>query len=110
LIKRDKDGLWEQSDPALTTGPEVQSLAIANFHREMLRLASESIERYEANERDITALTLRVNSRGMAELKRKIAQFRKELLESALVEEETDRVIQVNIQAFPLTGKEKRRG
>ena len=110
LIKKDKDGLWEQSDPALSTGPEVQSLAIANLHREMLKLASESLERYPANERDITALTLRVNSGGMEELKRRITQFRKELLESALVEEDTDQVIQINIQAFPLTDKEKRRG
>ena len=110
LIRKDKDGLWEQSDPALTTGPEVQSLSIANLHREMLRLATESIERYPANERDITALTLRVNGAGMEELKRRIAEFRKELLESALVEEDTDQVIQVNIQAFPLTYKEKVRG
>jgi uncharacterized protein (TIGR02147 family) len=110
LIRKDKDGLWEQSDPALTTGPEVQSLAIANLHREMLRLATESIERYPADKRDITALTLRVNSGDMEELKRRIAHFRKELLESALVEEDTDQVIQVNIQAFPLTDKEKVRG
>jgi len=110
LIRKDKDGLWEQSDPALTTGPEVQSLAIANFHREMLRLATESIERYPADERDITALTLRVNGAGMEEVKKRIAEFRKELLESALVEEDTDQVIQVNIQAFPLTDKEKVRG
>jgi uncharacterized protein (TIGR02147 family) len=106
LIKKDKDGLWEQSDPALSTGPEVKSLAIANFHREMLKLASESIERYPADERDISALTLRVNSAGIAEIKRRIIQFRRELLEFALGEEDADQVIQVNLQAFPLTKKE----
>lgn len=106
LIKKDKEGLWEQSDPALSTGPEVKSLAIANFHREMLKLASESIERYQADERDISALTLRVNSASIAEIKRRIIQFRRELLELALDEEDTDQVIQVNLQAFPLTKKE----
>jgi uncharacterized protein (TIGR02147 family) len=106
LIKKDKDGLWEQSDPALSTGPEVKSLAVANFHREMLKLATDSIERYPSNERDISALTLRVNSASMAEIKRRIIQFRKELLEFALGEEKPDQVIQVNLQAFPLTKKE----
>ena len=106
LIKKDKDGLWEQSDPALSTGPEVKSLAIANFHREMLKLASESLERYPADERDISALTLRVNRTSIAEIKKRIIQFRRELLEFALGEEDTDQVIQVNLQAFPLTKKE----
>lgn len=106
FIKKDKDGLWVQSDAALSTDPEVKSLAIANFHREMLKLASESIERYSANERDISALTLRVNSASMAEIKRKIIEFRKELLEFALDEETADQVLQVNLQVFPLTKKE----
>jgi uncharacterized protein (TIGR02147 family) len=105
FIKKDKDGLWVQSDPALSTGPEVKSLAIANFHREMLKLASESIERYPASERDISALTLRVNSESIAEIKRRIIEFRKELLEFGLNEESTDQVLQINLQAFPLTKK-----
>jgi uncharacterized protein (TIGR02147 family) len=89
----------------LSTGPEVKSLAITNFHREMLRLASESIERYPASERDISTLTLRINSASMAEIKRRIIEFRKELLEFALNEESSDQVLQINLQFFPLTKK-----
>lgn len=110
LIEKDKDGLWQQSDLALSTGPEVMSIAVANFHREMLKLAAESLERYPANERDITGLTLRVNSGSMAEIKKRIARFRKELLEFAFDEEDTDQVIQISLQAFPLTKKDKRKG
>jgi uncharacterized protein (TIGR02147 family) len=105
FIKKDKDGLWVQSDAALSTDAEVKSVAIANFHREMLKLASESIERYPASERDISALTLRVNSESIAEIKRRIIEFRKELLEFGLNEESTDQVLQINLQAFPLTKK-----
>ena len=105
LIRKTKDGLWEQSDPALSTGPEVESIAIANYHREMLTLAADSLERYTSKERDITALTLRVNHRSMDEIKKRTARFRRELLELALEEEDADQVIQINLQAFPLTEK-----
>ena len=110
LIEKDKDGLWQQSDLALSTDPEVMSIAVANFHREMLKLAAESLERYPANERDITGLTLRVNSGSMAEIKKRIARFRKELLEFAFDEQDSDQVIQISLQAFPLTKKDKRKG
>jgi uncharacterized protein (TIGR02147 family) len=103
LIRRDAHGRWEQKDRAVTTGPEVRSLVVANFHREMLRLAEESIERHPSEHRDITSVTLSVNRDKMAEIKEKTAAFRKDLLEMACADDDADQVIQVNIQAFPLT-------
>ena len=103
LIRKDASGKWEPIDRNLTTGPEIKSLVIANFHREMIRLAGESLERYPAKERDITGLVLSVRKDRMDEIKQKTAAFRKELLELASGEEDPDQVVQVNIQVFPLT-------
>ncbi len=103
LLKKDADGRWTQGAQAVSTGPAVRSLVVANFHREMLRLAAEAIERHPAARRDISAVTLGVRGDRMAEIKEKAAAFRKELLELAGGDEGADRVIQVNIQAFPLT-------
>ncbi|QTA80987.1 CHP02147 [Desulfonema limicola] len=105
LVKKDEDGCWEQQNRDLTTGAEVQSLVVANFHREMLRLAQESLERYKGKERDITALVLSVNHRQMDNIKEKTAAFRKELLKLASEEKDPDLVMQVSIQVFPLTQK-----
>ncbi len=105
LIQKDEEGHWFQSDRNLSTGPEVKSLVIANYHREMLRIAAESIERYPAAERDISALVLSVTRDRMKDLKKKTAEFRKQLLEMASAEKDPDQVVQVNIQVFPLTGK-----
>jgi len=103
LIKKDDNGKWIQLDKAVTTGPEVQSLVIANYHREMIKLAKESIERYKSNERDITSLTLSINKDMMPEIKKKIQEFRKELLNMAINEKNANQVLQINFQAFPLT-------
>ena len=59
FLKRDeKSGRLIQSERNITTDREVVSLAIANFHRQMMQQASESIERTRAAKRDISSLTL----------------------------------------------------
>lgn len=103
LLEQDAEGRWRQSDATVTTGPEVRSLVVANFHREMIRLGGEAIERYPSPERDISALTLGISRERMPELKQKIAAFRRELLELAARDADPQQVVQVNIQLFPLT-------
>lgn len=103
LIHKNKNGCWKQSDQVITTGPEVKSLLITNFHHEMIKMASESIDRYSADKRDITAVTLSIAQKDIPELKNKIAEFRKRILKEYAGGENPDQVIQINIQMFPLT-------
>ncbi|RJP84155.1 MAG: TIGR02147 family protein [Desulfobacteraceae bacterium] len=103
LIRKNEAGCWEQSDQIISTGPEVKSLLIANFHREMIQKGEESINRFPANERDITALTFSIKKSKIIELKQKIAAFRQEMLKEFASDEDADQVMQINIQAFPLT-------
>lgn len=103
LIKKNSEGHWVQCNQAVSTGPEVKSLVIGNFHKAMIKLAEESIDRHPADKRDISALTLSVSGRKLSEIKSRIEAFRKELLDLACSEEAPDQVIQINIQAFPLT-------
>jgi uncharacterized protein (TIGR02147 family) len=103
LIERDKKGRYKQTQRFVTTGPEVQSLIIANYHKEMLRLATESIERHKSVERDISALTLSIHSEKIPELKEYLSGIRRDILEKYGDEADSDRVVQLNIQLFPLT-------
>ena len=105
FIQQDDNGQWQQCDRVMTTGPEVKSLIIANFHREMIRLATDAIERFPADQRDITSLTLSVNQNQMEEIKKRIADFRQDMLQLACADQDEDQVIQINIQAFPMTRK-----
>ena len=103
LIKKTKDGRWEQADKIIITGPEVRSFLITTYHLEMIRLAGEAIDRYPAEKRDISALTLGVKKERLGEIKKKIITFKQELLELFSTDEDPDQVLQVNVQAFPLT-------
>ncbi len=103
LIKQNADGLWLQYDRDISTGPEIRELIVANFHKEMLRLATESIDRFPASERDISAVTLSIRRENLAEFKARLVSFRRELMELASLDEDPDRVVQINLQLFPLT-------
>ncbi len=111
FIEKDKDGLWQQTSMALATEPEIRSILAVNFHKEMLDLATQSIDRFDSMERDITSLTITFKADTMPELKRRIASFRKELLNlSCQTEKDADQVIQLNFQAFPVAGCFKKEG
>ena len=104
LLRKDKAGLWEQPDKVITTGPEVmKSLIISNYHREMIKLGMEALERHQKNKRDISGVTLSVKKGKISEIKKRIIEFRKELLKMESEDKDPEQVIQINIQAFPLT-------
>jgi uncharacterized protein (TIGR02147 family) len=105
LIRKDAKGRWEQCDKVVSTGPEVKSLVIANFHREMMQLGAKSIDSFPADQRDISGVTISTKKENMNEIKKKIAAFREEILELACSDKDDDQVVQINIQAFPLTSR-----
>jgi uncharacterized protein (TIGR02147 family) len=103
LLERDDAGKLKQADSCLTTGPEVRSLAVANFHREMLKKAAHSIEKTSHRHRDISSLTIPVSKETLKKVKEKIQDFRKELHAFVAAEKDFDTVYQFNFQLFNLS-------
>lgn len=106
LLVDDGSGGLEQAQPVITTGAETRSLHVTAFHRAMMARAAESMELVPKEERDISGLTFTCSNETLAEVKRRIVAFRKELI--ALLGEEAgeERVVQLNIQLFPLSQSE----
>ncbi|MCX7725878.1 MAG: TIGR02147 family protein [Chitinispirillaceae bacterium] len=103
FIEKDSSGKYIRKYSTLTTGPQIRSVAVANYHKEMMKLASESIERFKADERDITSITINVSIETYNLIKEKLQLLRRELLELAEQEKEPSQVIQLNMQLFPLS-------
>ena len=101
FIVEDKDGV-RRGDASLTTGHEVNSLAIVNYHHQMIERGAESIERIPREYRDISALTMCVRPEQVAELKRRVHAFRETLMALTDPIEDPTTVYQLNIQLFPL--------
>jgi len=103
LVRRHESGRLVQADAFVTTGDEVTSASVAQYHREMLRRASEAIDRFPPGERDISSVTLALSEERFAQVEEIVQRFRKELLAVADQDPSPEGVFQVNLQLFPLT-------
>ncbi|HEX2955671.1 MAG TPA: TIGR02147 family protein [Chitinispirillaceae bacterium] len=103
LIKKNCNGVYVKTSATLTTGPQVRSVAVANYHKAMIQLASESVERFSSEKRDITSVTLSVSEQTCRILIEKVRTFRQELLELAETEKSPEKIVQINFQLFPLS-------
>jgi uncharacterized protein (TIGR02147 family) len=102
FLKREK-GRLVQAERNISTAREIISLAIANFHRQMIHRAVESIDRTRPERRDISSLTIALSKERFQEAKRRIQEFRREL--NVLLSEDAcpDSVYQINFQLFNLS-------
>jgi uncharacterized protein (TIGR02147 family) len=95
-----------QTSPFISTGPEVNSLAVANFHQTMGRLALDALEHIPKTERNMTASTVYISQNTYETIKQKIEELRQEILVLADADKNADRVYQANFQVFPVSRKE----
>lgn len=98
---RKENGRYVQCDSVISTGDDVQSLAVQNFHHQNNNLAGESIETTPSAERDISCLVLGLSEKGFESVRDEIRSFRKRLLAIANAEKSVERVYHVNFNLFP---------
>ncbi len=103
ILDRDAEGHLTQSAPIITTGNEVRSLMVKNLHREMMARAAESMERQPPEHRHITGMSVAISHRQAEEIKRRIIQFGKEILDLVQEDDPPEEVYRMNIQWFMLT-------
>ena len=103
VLERDASGRLKQMNSNVGTPDEVTSSSIAHCHRQLMKLASASIDDVAREKRDISAITFIASGPTVKKIKEKIQKFRKELLELASVDNNPDNVYQLNFQFFPLT-------
>lgn len=102
-------GKLKPADAQVTTGPTPLGHQLADYHRAMLERASEAIDLFPRDEREIGSLTLCIDERMLPELKQRLQMFRRELMQVAEEGGTRTRVIQVNFQLFPLSKRESDR-
>lgn len=102
LIEK-KGTRYIQCDPVITTGDEVRSLTISNFHIQNLALAASSIDTIESCARDISCIVVGLSDDGFAHVKQEIQKFRKKLLDIAASDTNVNRVYHINFQAIPVS-------
>jgi uncharacterized protein (TIGR02147 family) len=101
-IKKE-EGKWVQQTPLSTTGLEVQSLAVTNFHKSMIDLAKESLDKVGHERRNISSLTMAISIETYAEIVRELQSMQQKIIDLAAKESSPRYIYQLNFQMFPVT-------
>ena len=103
LLVRGADGRLAQSDASVVTPQEVQGLAVHNYHRGMIGLAADAVTAFRPMERHLLGVTVTVPESLLPQLKRELNAMQARLLDLCdSAEGGHERVVQLNLQLFPL--------
>lgn len=110
LLVRDANGQLKQTAADIASDDEVAVSAVAQFHREMMQRASESIDRIPREKRDISGVTMGMSLETALKVKALVQSFRKEIVELVSQDEKANAIYQLNIQFFPLIETDENKG
>jgi len=104
LLQKQEDGSYKQVKKIVSTGSEVESLAIRDLHIQMARLALYALETISKEERDISGLTMGVSRKTVSSIKEEVKNFRERIMRIVAEDENpVDQVYRLNLQFFPLS-------
>ena len=104
LLQADAAGRLRPAQATIATPHEIVDLAVHNYHAGMIKLASEAIARFPAEDRHLGAVTVSIPRAMLGELKAEIAAFQERLLDLCdRSEAPSEQVFQINLQCFPLS-------
>jgi len=102
LIRKDR-GKWLRLNSTVDTPVTIQSLAVRNFHREILGKAIEALDDVPALERAALSLTLALNPEKYEMLRTRLFEILHELdAVYTTSEEDAESVYQLSLALFPL--------
>ncbi|MDB5051518.1 MAG: hypothetical protein JWO30_4589 [Fibrobacteres bacterium] len=104
LISRDAEGRWRATQVSLLSQKdESTALLVRGFQGEMIDLARRALTEVTPQDRDISCVTMSVSAQGLERVKAVIKDCRKRILEIVQSDQNEDRVVQMNLQVFPIT-------
>lgn len=104
----EKNGHIEVTQESITTGHKFSSYGVVNFHKKMLQLATDSLDRFPSAEREVSSVTIGLSDNTFLKIKKMIEDFRSQLMAIAEADQQKERLYQINFQLFPMTKKKVR--
>lgn len=104
FIAKGPDDAYVLTGKHITTGFDTESIIINNFVTNTLDIAKDAFYRFPKEKRNFSALTLSVSDEGYKKIVERCTEFRKAIVDIVKDDSRIDRVYQVNLQVFPLSG------
>jgi uncharacterized protein (TIGR02147 family) len=103
LVRKTAQGLYEKADKVVVTGPKGDPAAAKPGIRANIELALRSLDAHEPADRPFSYLTLSVSPASLRFIGERLRDVRREILERVSEDEDVDRLVQLNMQLFPIS-------
>jgi uncharacterized protein (TIGR02147 family) len=106
-----EDGKWKKAKAKIAFPTESSLNAVRKFHEQMIMKGLKALhysKQEDFDARDISGITMLINSKRLPLAKKRIQRFRR-ALSHYLAEGECDALYHLNVQFFPLTYKKRKR-
>jgi len=101
LVKKASSGRLLPSQAHLTAGGPAKAQAVRGFQRQILTLASESLERFPPDDRDVSTLTISLDEGAFREIRELVRECRRQIQKRVEECREPDRVLHLAMAFFP---------
>lgn len=102
LIEKQGDR-WIVRQENISTGHKFSNYGVVQFHKKMLTLASESLDKFNSQDREVSSVTIGLSEETFKKIKKMIEDFRSQLIIAAQEDANKERIYQINFQLFPLS-------
>ncbi|MGL1901327.1 MAG: TIGR02147 family protein [Fibrobacterales bacterium] len=111
FIAEDDDGNWRPVNAHLTSGDRWKSAAIHSYHKEILALASNSLDIHRKDQRDFSSLTISMDSEDVPVIKEILKKTRDTIVKTVGRKDadKSDSVFQLALNFFPMSRLEVKR-
>ena len=103
LLAPVKGGKYAVAEKRITTGEQVQSMAVLRFHLETMKLAEQALQEIPKEKRNLSGLTLGISKESYEKIVALIYECQKKIMDVADNDMKADRVYQVDFQVFPVS-------
>ena len=105
FLKKDGNNAYSQTDQTVVGSKEALSNAIRAMHKEMGNMALRAVDRYSADERFFTGITVGVDEVAYDKIVDIIKDSCKRIVAVVSANKKTNQVCRVNFQFFPVTNR-----
>ena len=105
FLKRVENATYVQTDKLIAGDTQSISLAVRSMNRQMASFAVDAIDRFSAEERFISGITMGVSNDAYGKIVEVLRKCREQVQDIILKDDKVEQVLRLNLQLFPLTQK-----
>jgi uncharacterized protein (TIGR02147 family) len=103
ILQKNESGVYERSDEVISSREHVPLVALHEYQMVSMKLAGEALDRFGTSERELSTVTMSIDGDAYLRIIERLALCRAEVMEIARSVEHPSRVMQLNLQLFPLS-------